>query len=225
MRISELGERSEVPVPTIKLYLREGLLFRGKRTARNQAEYSEEHVRRLHLIRALTEVGGLSLNAVRNVLGAIDDKRVPLIDMLGVAHFALGPTPDGSPPSVEQVKALTEVDGFLTGLKWMVDPDAPARKSLAQALVTLRRLGQDVDVQAFLPYAHVADQLARQEVSSIDPTKQRGQVVEDIVLGTIVFEAALVALRRLAEEHHAATRFERRGERSKKPASLNRTPR
>ena len=127
MRISELSERSGIPIPTIKLYLREGLLFRGKRTARNQAEYSDEHIRRLHLIRALTEVGGLSLTAVRNVLEAIDDDRVPLIDMLGVAHFALGPTPDRDKPSADLIKALADVDGFLADLGWTVDPDAPGR--------------------------------------------------------------------------------------------------
>jgi DNA-binding transcriptional MerR regulator len=224
MRISELSERSGIPIPTIKLYLREGLLFRGKRTARNQAEYAEGHVRRLHLIRALTEVGGLSLIAVRRVLEAIDDERVPLIDMLGVAHFALGPTPDGTPPSADLVKALAEVDRFLAGLQWTVDPDAPAKRSLAHALVTLRRLGHDTNVQAFLPYADAADRLAKQEVISIDSTEHRGQVVEDIVLGTIVFEAALVALRRLAEEHHAKIRFARRGDRLRKPVGPKRTP-
>lgn len=31
--------------------------------------------------------------------------------------------------------------------------------------------------------------------------------MEAVVVGTVVFEAALVALRRLAQEHHSARRF------------------
>ena len=37
MRISELSSVTGVPVPTIKYYIREGLLPRGERTAANQA--------------------------------------------------------------------------------------------------------------------------------------------------------------------------------------------
>ncbi|MGH9125433.1 MAG: hypothetical protein ACRDZ8_12015 [Acidimicrobiales bacterium] len=35
----------------------------------------------------------------------------------------------------------------------------------------------------------------------------RDRTVEEAVVGTVVFEAALTALRRLAEAHHSALRF------------------
>ena len=41
MRISELSTRSGVPVPTIKYYLREGLVPEGARSSPTQAEYDE----------------------------------------------------------------------------------------------------------------------------------------------------------------------------------------
>ena len=47
MRISDLSRASGVTIPTIKFYLREGLLPSGDRTARNQATYEAAHVRRL----------------------------------------------------------------------------------------------------------------------------------------------------------------------------------
>ena len=47
MRIAELSRRSGVSVPTIKYYLREGLLAAGERTGPNQARYDEAHLRRL----------------------------------------------------------------------------------------------------------------------------------------------------------------------------------
>ncbi len=46
MRISELSRRSGVSIPTIKYYLRDGLLPAGRATAANQADYDEDHLRR-----------------------------------------------------------------------------------------------------------------------------------------------------------------------------------
>jgi DNA-binding transcriptional MerR regulator len=72
MRIAELSRRSGIPVPTIKYYVREGLLPPGELTSPNQAQYDETHVRRLKLIRALVDVGDLSIAATRDVLASID---------------------------------------------------------------------------------------------------------------------------------------------------------
>jgi DNA-binding transcriptional MerR regulator len=207
MRVSELSRAGGVSIPTIKFYLREGLLAAGTPTAPNQAEYSDDHLRRLRLIRSLTEVGGLTLRQVRSVLEAMDDERRPLHDLLGVAHYALGPQPAEDPPPHDVVEARAQVDGFLDDLGWRVSPQAPSRMALAQALATLRRLGRDADATVFQPLAQVADGLAAREVESLDPTGSRAEAVEAAVVGTVVFEAALVALRRLAQEHHSATRF------------------
>jgi DNA-binding transcriptional MerR regulator len=217
MRIGELSRQSGVSTPTIKFYLREGLLPRGRRTARNQAEYSEGHVRRLRLIQALTEVGLLPIASVRAVLHAIDDPRVPLHEVLSVAHHALAPPSDPGEKQADFANALADVDTFLRELGWTVDPNSPARRELAKALRTLRHLGRDADPRLFEPYARAADRIAARELATIDLDAPREQVVDDIVVGTVVFEAALVALRRLAQEHHAAVRLSRgRGPRGKK---------
>lgn len=209
MRISELSRAAGVSIPTIKFYLREGLLPPGRPTAPNQADYSEEHLRRLRLIRSLTEVGALTLRQVRSVLEAVDDEDRPLHELLGVAHHALGPQPADGSTSAEMAQARADVDRFLSDLGWRVSPEAPARTALAQALATLRRLGRGVDVTVFEPHARVADRLAAQEVGTLDPAAPRAETVEAAVLGTVVFEAALVALRRLAQEHHSAIRLSR----------------
>ena len=72
MKISQLAERSGVPLSSIKFYLREGLLPAGLRSAPNQARYGPGHLERLALIRALREVAGLPLEAVRSVLRELD---------------------------------------------------------------------------------------------------------------------------------------------------------
>ncbi|MGW0002478.1 MerR family transcriptional regulator [Nocardia grenadensis] len=48
----------------------------------NQARYGPAHVRRLALVQALTEVAGLSVAAVRDVLTAIDEPDSTLHDVL-----------------------------------------------------------------------------------------------------------------------------------------------
>lgn len=39
------------------------------------------------------------------------------------------------------------------------------------------------------------------------PTGSRAEAVKGAIVGTVVFEAALVTLRRLARAHHSALRF------------------
>ena len=73
MWMSELSSRSGLPVPTIKYYLRERLLHAGEAVGATRARYDDSHVRRLRLVRALTEVAGMRLEDVRRVLVAIDD--------------------------------------------------------------------------------------------------------------------------------------------------------
>jgi DNA-binding transcriptional MerR regulator len=208
MRISELSKASGVPIPTIKFYLREGLLPQGRLVAANQAEYVDDHLRRLRLIRALAEVGGLPLATVREVLRAVDDPDLPIHEALGTAHSALGPDlGQEDDPAVAEARA--EMDRFLQELGWDVSPDSPGRHELAVALATLRRLDwPNADARLFTRYAKAADRLAAFEVQGTTPTgATRGETMERAVIGTVVFEAVLEALRRLAQERHSAARF------------------
>src|ERR1700712_5486451 len=89
MRIAELSRRSGVSVASIKYYLREGLLPAGELTSPNQARYGEEHVRRLRLVRALVDVGRLTIAGPRAGLAAVDADDVPLHEVLGATQGAL----------------------------------------------------------------------------------------------------------------------------------------
>jgi DNA-binding transcriptional MerR regulator len=210
MRISELSRRTGVSVASIKYYLREGLLAPGESAgATNQADYDESHVHRLHLIRTLLTVGGLSVAAVRDTVHALDAPDVDRHLLLAVAHTAL-PTPAGGAreqPTPDVLQARTDVAAFLDELSWPSAADAPARLMLADALVALRRLGRDVEADVFAPYARAADELADAELASMPTDSPPERMVEDAVIGTVVFESALVALRRLAHGKHSADRF------------------
>ena len=208
MRISELSSESGVPVPTIKYYLREGLLDPGTKTGPNQADYGDEHLHRLRLVRALIEVGGLSVATVGEVVTAIEDETRSMHEILGIAHGALGPIT--SEKATERSTARAQVDAFLDELGWSIAADSPARNELASALATLWKLGWQVDTHVFERYARLADELASWEFEQTPMDRQREQVVESVIVGTVVFEKALVALRRLAHESHSAGLFSAR---------------
>ena len=214
MRISELSRTSGVSTATVKYYLREGLVPPGEPTGRNRAEYGPAHVHRLRLIRVLIDVGGLSIAQVRAVVQAVADERVPVHDMLGVAHQALArPSRDGA-ASADAARADADVAALIVSLGWQVGADAPACRKLADALMALRRLGWDVGADVFRPYAELADQLAGFEVATLPTDAPRAELVERAVVGTVVFGSALDALRMLAQTHHSASRFGRQRGRS-----------
>lgn len=61
MKMARLSSRSGVGAPTIRYYIREGPVSAGTLTSPNQASYDETHLRALRLVRALIDVGGLSI--------------------------------------------------------------------------------------------------------------------------------------------------------------------
>lgn len=196
MRIGELSSWTGVSVATIKFYLREGLLPGGTPSGSNQADYSDVHVRRLRLIRILTQIGGLSLRRVAEVLRSLNDA--------SAAYRALGPEVEED-PGEDFARALDDTNRFVDeDLGWRVHEDAPGRRALARALAALRQTDGEVNVSVLRPYARAADWLATEEAPS--PHERAGaDRAERTIARTVVYESALMALRRLAHEHRAAT--------------------
>jgi DNA-binding transcriptional MerR regulator len=202
MRIGELSRATGVPVPTIKYYIREGLLPPGEPTGRNQARYAERHQRRLALVRALVEVGGLSVAATRRVLEQLDRPGISLREALGKTQFALAAPP--APGAAEPDGGAEEVDALLERLGWRVGTSNPARRMLAELLRTLRRLGQD-DVLAIVDaYAAAAERLAEAEVALVLARPDTESRLQGVVVGSVLGDALLAALRRLAQESVAS---------------------
>ena len=83
LRMGELAEASGVPAPTIKHYLREGLLPEGVKTSRNMAYYPPEFVDRIRLIKRLQEERFMPLKAIKGVLDEGTD-RAEARELLGV---------------------------------------------------------------------------------------------------------------------------------------------
>ena len=209
MRIAELSRRTGVPVPTIKYYLREGLLPPGERTSPNQASYDESHVHRVRLVRALVEVGGVSIAAAREVLRLMHEPgRTPLMS-LGKVHFAvqaarLPHTDAPSAAAVEQAAALIERQG------WQVRETNPARQALAGVLDYLARLGQPDALGMLDTYAAAATQLASAEIDTLTHSSVDA-MAEHAVTITVLGNALLAALRGLAQESAGTAKMGRDG--------------
>lgn len=204
MRIAELSSRSGTSIPSIKYYLREGLLPAGAATGRNQADYGEEHVKRLRLIRALIDVGGLSVAAARDVLAAVDQAELPDHRLLGMASYALsrGPRRDRDDPAWRSARA--DVSALVQARGWHVHDDSPSLDQFADGVAALRDLGQEDLLDALPTYFGAAEQIAQVEVDAVIRRGEPVRIVEGIVTGTILGETIIAAIRRLAHEHISA---------------------
>lgn len=200
MRISDLSRETGVPVATLKFYLREGLLHEGERTSATQARYDASHVARVQLIRALTGPGGLSVATAREVLGSIDRPPPSTHDLLGHAHRAVHRAPEGAVD-------LDDVQQLMSELGWQVDPEhAGPQAEVAAALDALKAAGFELPEGMLRSYAEAMFGLAERELAAV-PTDSPAAAVRYVVLGTVLVEPLLLALRRMAQQEASARRF------------------
>jgi DNA-binding transcriptional MerR regulator len=220
MKIAELCERSGVPLPTIKFYIREGLLPAGRRTAKNQADYSEEHLERLMLVRALRDDAGLPIATIANALKAADGVRE---EFVGAAIDALQ-RPTGTvvdEKSREFARARDDVMKLARSVGWDIDRDSMAVRDAARAWTIALRSFELEGTEVLQPYAEIAERIAECEIpDSWQPDAAPNAALRYAVLGTVLFEPIILAFRRMAHTSRAR-RLERRAkaQRPEKPRS------
>ena len=71
-RMKDLCEATSLPRQAIHFYIQQGLLPPGRKTGRNMAWYTEEHVERLHLIKKLQHERFLPLKAIKALFDGED---------------------------------------------------------------------------------------------------------------------------------------------------------
>ena len=224
MKMADLTRESGVSTASIKFYLREGLLQAGARTAPNQAVYDDSHIRRLKLIRALRDVGGLSISSIRNVVEAVGQPAAgDLMEIIGTIADAFGETrraPDR--PSAGRAAAALDIDAFLERARMPVRPGSTAREALISGLLAFREYEPRFPAFIFEPYAEALRGLAAWEISQVAPTPTNlmatlgeqhplptsitdEETIEGIIYGTMLFEPIILALRRLLHENFAVS--------------------
>ncbi|CAL9402068.1 hypothetical protein SUDANB105_01474 [Streptomyces sp. enrichment culture] len=194
MLIAELSRVTGVPIPTIKFYLREGLLTSGRLISRTRAHYDGTHVHRLLLIRALLNVGGLSLTAVRDALAAVDGE-----DPASARRPRAGQ--DGTPPAAADEPSSASVGELLAVAErqgWRVSPHSAGFAAAAGVLDTLRELGHGDFVDRLDDYAEAAGRAASADVKALHRPGDDAVVRERLVVGDVLGDRLLSALRRIA---------------------------
>lgn len=207
LKISDLSRLSRVPAETIKFYVREGLLPPGESLRPNKTVYTQDHVRRLALVRALREIGGLGIASIRRILEAFDQGADDPRIAFHMAFDALSPlanepaaplTPPGGDRSLRD-----DTDAMLRTAGWDFGERFPAAElELVDALASVREhLYPDLAPAELLPLTNAVHALTDLEMHW--RPLNRDTAVEELqltFLKTILFERVFVALRRLARE-------------------------
>jgi DNA-binding transcriptional MerR regulator len=225
VHVSELSRATGVPVAKIKYYLREGLLPPGRPTSATRSTYDERHVDRLRLIRALVDVGRLPIAQVRTVVGCVDHPPSSWHELLGAVHKPLGGTEEagtgrgpakpgeadveasaGETATAEEAWGAGEAAAAVRRLGWRVHAGAPALRELQRALDAVAAVGLPMTPERLAIYASAAAAVAEEDVASV-PTDSAERAVRHVIVGTVLYEPVLLALRRLAQEDASARRF------------------
>ncbi|WP_405977085.1 MerR family transcriptional regulator [Streptomyces sp. NBC_00158] len=211
MKISELSRLTGVPVASIKYFRRQGLLPAGRATAATLAEYGEEHAERLRLIKALTTLGGLSIAATREVLGAVDQAH-STEGALGAISYALpvpvasqGPSGDEEESDADEA-AGAEVAELLAALDWRAPGTSPHVKGLTAALKELRRLDAQYAPGELAAYARLAESVARLDLERASCLDEPVALAERAVIVFAICAPVFELLRRLAQEDQVRRR-------------------
>lgn len=206
MRMSELSSATDTPVPTLKFYLRERLLHAGERTSPNQSQYDDTHVDRVRLVRALLDVGGLSVAQAAKVVGALDNGATPLSSVFGIAQRAV------TVPA--RLERETDGDGALRIAElcerrgWKVYPNNPGLTLAANVVDTYSELGVDLITDAVLePYADAADLVAAADLAAVAAAPTEAEMTTFVAVGTVLGDALFAGLRRIAQEAESFRRF------------------
>ncbi|MFB2557336.1 MerR family transcriptional regulator [Herbiconiux liangxiaofengii] len=206
MQISQLVDLTGTPAATIKYYVREGLLPAGVRQGGNRTSYDESHVHRLRLIRAMLEVGKLSVGSVTAVLAALDDSSKPLAETFEVAQNALSrdAVTGVSDPSPE---SLARTDGVVERAGWLHCGDNVGRRIVAQTIDGYAKAGHPPTDEYLDQYAAAASTVAAADLDAVAAIADPADRTELMVVGTVLGDTLSQGLRRIAQAHRTAERM------------------
>lgn len=213
MRISELAERAGVAVPTVKFYLREGLLAPGEPVNARHSDYGESHLARLRLIRGLAQVMGASIEQIGQLLRIVDQPGQSPLAAMGRATAAL-PLAGAPAVAVETAESAGTAGGVtrtsgeaappgglgaqtLRALGFTFEPGSPTVRQFEAALTVAAGVGIPIDDAQLRVYAAAARRVAAADFGRI-PWADPPAATAFAVLGTALYEPVLIALRRIA---------------------------
>ncbi|MBA8846554.1 MerR family transcriptional regulator [Microcella alkalica] len=209
--MSELSTTTGVPVPTLKYYLREGLLHGGERTSPNQARYDSSHVARVRLIRALIDVGDLPVARAAEVLAAMERPELELSHIFGIAQRSVTERPGADLPTTpteesrEPSRGERRIAELCARRGWRVHGDNPGLAMATRVLDAYEALDQPHLIAALDDYAEAAERIAAADLATVAAAGERTRgdraaMANVVVIGTVLGDTLAAGLRRIAQE-------------------------
>ncbi len=142
--------------------------------------------------------------AAKDVLTAADDPDHPFGDTLGIAQASLPQAT--TPPSAESVSQILDLAATRG---WQVDADNPGVPAAAAVLDRYRTLGREDLAANLTEYARACEIVAAADLDAVTKNLDAGPAAatQTVVVGTVLGDALLAGLRRMAQENESHHRF------------------
>jgi DNA-binding transcriptional MerR regulator len=199
MRVSELSRLSGVSLPTIKYYIREGLLPPGTASGPQRSDYGDEHLARLRLLRALIESGGVGIAGAKRITAVLDEGAPPAV-AFEVAQDVVSANVDSeavaSDDALERVRAIVGDDYC----------EHPAVRTAARALDALELSGGGMTPSWLDAYARAAI-VASADLDELEARSSVSEQTSIAAVGTALGDVVLQSMRRVAQARETQRRF------------------
>lgn len=202
MRLAQLSEVSGTSPASIKFYLRAGLLQPGTPINPTRADYTEEHVRRLRLIRGLRSTVGMGLEDIRRILDAstgVEDSAPRRLALLATVQSVVLRL-DGA------AAASAAGDALVRAMAWP-DEDSEARSAVDHHLAVMDAAGVGVRPDVLEAYGRAADTIAGAQLAATELQ----DTVEDFILtaavGMHLHNQLVLKVVALAQASHSIRRY------------------
>lgn len=209
MKLQDLSATTDTPVPSIKYYLRIGLLPPGWKKNLTTAVYDDSHVARLELIAALRQIVGAPIDMIRSLTPLIDDPASTTIAVLQTAQqIGAGFHPSATPAEVgDDVRA--RVTGLIAERSWP-DVDSSARREVEQVLGEMAAYGYTPGDAHFQAVSAALDDISGLDIdwTIADTGGDRNRLAMRVAVGTHQHARLVLALLRLGHASHSIRRYE-----------------
>lgn len=204
MQLKELSDATGTSPASIKYYLREGLLPPGESVHATRASYSDRHVKRLTLIRALRQIVQLPIEQIRSILVLADDG-VPHLTLLAhVQRVVLKLGTEGG-----EVARTSAADAVVRLRNWP-DVDSDARDALNRHISLMEGLGIGLPPDLLDQYSSAVDSIAGFDLAATTEGKDTDSVILTAAVGMHMHSELMLKLLALAQASHAIRRLDDR---------------
>jgi len=147
----------------------------------------------------------LSIAAAKHVLATLDSDETSLAHAFEAAQHALGV--GGASRGVADPAARDRIFALTEEHRWHTSPENPGFDVAARAIDAFSTIGFAPSDEFLDAYASAAATIARADLEALTTRTRPDLVAELMVVGTVLGDALIAGLRRLAQENETAELF------------------